>query len=418
VVLTLILLALLLAVCAALLLIERWRAWRFVRWMGDPAARPMPELSGLWGLAAAYARRALGREQARAGESAARLDALLAALDALPVGIVLLDGPGRILFCNATAAAHFGLDPARDRGQHIVHLVRDPTFVTWSTRDDGTPLEMPGRSDAPGQPVRLMIARQPYGDDRALLLSTDVTAQRQTEAMRRDFVANVSHEIRTPLTVLAGFVETLQSLDLSRDEQTSYLGLMAQQTARMQALVDDLLTLSRLEGSPLPGAGERIDLAELTAQCATQARALSARLYGTGAQCVQVDTAVAFDLAGASKELHSAMANLLANAVRYSGAKGHISAGWSREPHGEARFEVSDDGPGIAPEHLPRLTERFYRVDRSRARHLNGEDGTGLGLAITRHVVERHGGVLQIVSVPGQGSRFALVFPKARVAKE
>jgi two-component system phosphate regulon sensor histidine kinase PhoR len=415
VVLTLILLALLLAVCAALLLIDRWRARRFVRWIADPAVSPMPDLPGVWGLAAAYARRALGRQQAHTDESAARLDTLLAALDALPVGIVLLDGQSRILFCNATAAAHFGLDAARDRGQHIVHLVRDPVFITWFNwyGQSSSPLEMPGH--APGQPVRLMIARQPYGDDCALLLSTDVTAQRQTEAMRRDFVANVSHEIRTPLTVLAGFVETLQSLDLSRDEQTRYLALMAQQTARMQALVGDLLTLSRLEGSPLPGMGERVDLTGLTTQCAADAQALSTRLHGPDAQQVKIKTAVDFDLAGAAGELRSAMSNLLANAVRYSGAKGKITARWSRQANGDVRFEVADNGPGIAPEHLPRLTERFYRVDRSRARHAHGDDGTGLGLVIVKHAAERHGGALQIVSAPGQGARFALVFPKVRV---
>ncbi|MDR2874757.1 MAG: phosphate regulon sensor histidine kinase PhoR [Methylobacillus sp.] len=410
-----ILLALLLAVCVALLLIERRRARRFVRWITDPAHNPMPEMSATWGLAAAYTRRALGREQAHANESAARLATLLAALDALPVGIVLLDREGRILFCNAIAAAHFELDPARDRGQHIVHLVRDPAFVAWHEQHADTPLEMTAHPDAPGLSSRLMVQRQPYGDDCALLLFTDVTAQRQTEAMRRDFVANVSHEIRTPLTVLAGFVETLQSLTLSRDEQTRYLALMAQQTTRMQALVADLLTLSRLEGSPPPGMNERADLRELTTQCAAETHALSVRLYGADAQKIEIETAPDFDLAATPAELRSAMSNLLANAVRYSGAKGKINARWSRENNGGARFEVADNGPGIAPDHLPRLTERFYRVDRSRARHAHGEDGTGLGLAIVKHVAERHGGTLQIISILGQGSRFALVFPQARV---
>ncbi|MDR0457901.1 MAG: PAS domain-containing protein, partial [Burkholderiaceae bacterium] len=298
-----VLLALLLAwviLSVALLAIHRWRARHFLRWIADPAERPMPDLPGAWGLAAAYARRALAREQAHASESAARLAALLAALDALPAGIMLLDGESRIIFCNAAAARHFGLDPARDQGQHVVHLVRDPAFVAWHGQPGGAPLEMSGHADAPGQPVRLVVQRHPYGKGSALLLSTDVTAQRQTETMRRDFVANVSHEIRTPLTVLAGFVEALQNLDLSENERTHYLGLMAQQAARMQTLVADLLTLSRLEGNPPPGMAERVDLSELTARCAAEALALSARLYGdgAGAQRVQADAAVDFDLAG------------------------------------------------------------------------------------------------------------------------
>jgi two-component system phosphate regulon sensor histidine kinase PhoR len=408
------LLLVLLAVGAALLLLGRWRRRRFLRWIADPTDHPMPDLPGAWGLAAAYTRRALARGQARVQESAARLEALLAALDALPVGIVLLDGEGRIVFCNAAAASHFGLDRARDLNQHVVHLVRDPAFIAWYEQPAGAPLELAGHADAPGHPVRLVVQRQPYGKDRLLLLSTDVTAQRQTEAMRRDFVANVSHEIRTPLTVLAGFVETLQNLDLAADERAHYLSLMAQQAARMQALVADLLTLSRLEGSPPPGLSVRADLQELTAQCAAEARALSARLHGAGAQRIDVD-APDFDLAGAASELRSAMGNLLTNAVRYSGAQGRITARWSRDADGGARFEVADNGPGIAPEHLPRLTERFYRIDRSRARNPDGEGGTGLGLSIARHVAERHGGALQIISAPGQGSRFALLLPQARV---
>jgi len=421
--LLLVLLALLLAVSVVVLIVQRRSARRFLRWVTDPAASEPPRMRGVWGLATAYARRAFIRAQVRAGESDARFDALLAALNVLPAGMVLLDDEDRILFCNAAAAQHFGLDPARDLGQHIVHLVRTPTFLAWHAQASDVPLEMQGHANAPGHPVLLVVQRRPYENapqhkGRALLLSTDVTAQRQTEAMRRDFVANVSHEIRTPLTVLAGFIETLQSLDLSADEQERYIDLMAQQAARMQALVADLLVLSRLEGNPPPDLHERTDLCQLTAQCAVQAQALSVRMYGEGVQRVEVDVAPNFDLAGTAGELRSAMDNLLANAVRYSGAQGRISARWLRETDGGACFEVADNGPGIAAEHLPRLTERFYRVDRSRARGANGEGGTGLGLSITRHVAERHGGALRIASELGHGSRFTLVFPKARVLEK
>ncbi|MDR2839500.1 MAG: phosphate regulon sensor histidine kinase PhoR [Azonexus sp.] len=412
----LILLFVLLAGAVALLIINRQRARRFVHWIADPTASAMPDPAGDWGRAAASTRRALSRGEAQVKESAARLERLMTALDALPDGIVLLHREGRILFCNAVAAAHFGLDAERDQGQHIIHLVRDPLFVTWFSwyGEPRPPLEMPGHANASGQPVQLLVQRQAYGADRILLLSADVTAQRRTDAMRRDFVANVSHDIRTPLTVLAGFIETLQNLDLSGDEKARYLGLMAQQTTRMQALVGDLLMLSRLEGSPLPGKGERVDLREVTAHCAAEAFALSTRLYGEEAQHLHIETAVDFDFAGAASEIRSAMSNLLANAVRYSGAKGCITARWSRDSEGNACFEVTDNGPGIAAEHLPRLTERFYRVDKSRTRQ-NDDGGTGLGLSITKHVVERHGGKLQIVSTPGQGSRFALVLARTRV---
>jgi two-component system phosphate regulon sensor histidine kinase PhoR len=408
---------------AALLVMQRRRARRFLRWIADPGASAPPTLPGIWGLVTAYSRRALTRTEMRVNENIARFDALLAAIDVLPAGMVLLDDEDRILFCNAAAAQHFGLDAGRDLGQHIAHLVRDPVFLAWQEQSGAAPLDMRGHFDTPGHPVQLVVQRQPYenarkGKGRALLLSTDVTVQRQTEAMRRDFVANVSHEIRTPLTVLAGFIETLQSLDLSADDQARYIDLMSQQAARMQALVADLLTLSRLEGNPPPGLRERADLHELTVQSAAQAQALSARLYGAGAQHIEVGADTDFDLSGAASELRSAMDNLLANAVRYSGAQGRISAHWSREDNGGARFEVADNGPGIAPEHLPRLTERFYRVDRSRARAANGEGGTGLGLSIIRHVVERHGGALRIASELGHGSRFALEFPKARVQEK
>jgi two-component system phosphate regulon sensor histidine kinase PhoR len=414
-----IILGTLLAICTALLAFNYWCAKRFVHWIADPTASTMPNLPGTWGIVSAYTRRAFRKEQSYTVQSTKRLDELLAALNALPAGIVLLDSQGRILFCNKLAASHFGLEPDQDRGQHIVHLVRDPMFLAWYAALDASPtetrLEIPGRFDTPGSPVRLMLERQPYGDNCSLLLSTDITAQRQIETMRRDFVANVSHEIRTPLTVLAGFVETLQSLELSDEEKQHFLALMAKQAKRMQALVEDLLTLSRLEDSPLPGLDQRIDLCELTAHCASDAQALSVLLYGGKTQRIDVNLLVDFDLAGAVSELQSAMNNLLANAVRYCKAQGVITANWSRLDDGSVRFEVTDNGIGIAPEHLSRLTERFYRVDRSRARHSQGADGTGLGLAIVRHVAGRHGGTLQITSVLGQGSCFALTFPKSRV---
>jgi two-component system phosphate regulon sensor histidine kinase PhoR len=262
----------------------------------------------------------------------------------------------------------------------------------------------------PSRPVKLSLYLHPYGEGRSLLLSRDVTAVEQAETMRRDFIANVSHEIRTPLTVLVGFVETLQNLPLDGEERARYLGLMAQQAQRMQTLVGDLLTLSRLEGSPLPGAGEWTALAGLVAQCEQDGKALSAMLGKS--QDIEFAPPPPLEISGAPSELLSAMSNLVSNAVRYTPAAGSIEVRWRALPGGRGELSVRDTGPGIAPEHISRLTERFYRVDRSRSRETGG---TGLGLAIVKHVVQRHGAELTIESTPGTGSTFAIRFPASRL---
>jgi two-component system phosphate regulon sensor histidine kinase PhoR len=257
----------------------------------------------------------------------------------------------------------------------------------------------------------LSVHAHSYGKDRKLLLSRDITAVELAEAMRRDFVANVSHEIRTPLTVLSGFIETLQTLPLKRHEQDRYLSLMAQQSKRMQTLVDDLLTLSRLEGSPRPGGNDWVSTSLLFAQSQQEAQALSKLLAPHGHE-ITFDVAAGFEIAGVQAELYSAISNLVINAVRYTPDIGKIKVSWKMLNDGRGEFMVKDTGQGIAAEHLPRLTERFYRIDRSRSRETGG---TGLGLAIVKHVVQRHGAELQIESQLGQGSRFSITFPATRV---
>lgn len=393
-----------------------WRGRRLLRWLHAPDEAPPPALRGLWGEVLYRAQRLLRARQQQAEASARQLQSFLAALQASPNGLVLLDAEGRIDWCNDTAAAHFGFDARRDRLQHIGNLVRDPAFAAYyaQPRGDGADLVLAGRGAGTAAPLRLSVQLHPYGEEgRRLLLSRDVTALAQAEAMRRDFVANVSHEIRTPLTVLAGFIETMQTLPLDEAERHRQLALMAAQAQRMQALVHDLLTLSRLEGSPLPGVAERVNLGALLRACEDEARGLSAMLCaGARPHALHVAPAPAFALAGAEAELRSAMSNLITNAVRYTPPGGRIDVAWRQLPDGSAEFAVTDTGPGIAPEHLPRLSERFYRVDRSRARE---SGGTGLGLAITKHVAQRHGGELRISSQLGQGSRFALVLPASRV---
>ncbi|MFM6990055.1 MAG: phosphate regulon sensor histidine kinase PhoR [Rhodoferax sp.] len=385
---------------------------RVLRWLSNGASLQTPVGFGLWREISDRMRR-LSRLRERAlQQHDDRFQDFLAAMQASPNGVVLLDANLRIEWCNQSAQSHFGLDVPRDLMQHFGNLVRDPSFAAYlATGDFQNDVLMPGRSSTSSKPVRLSVHMHPYGEGRMLLLSRDVTAVEQAEAMRRDFVANVSHEIRTPLTVMAGFVETLQSLNLSAQEQARYLDLMAQQAERMQSLVSDLLTLSRLEGSPMPSAQEWVSVASIFQQCHQEASELSRTLWGQP-QSLNFDIADGITVAGSSAELHSAVLNLVSNAVRYTPADKGVFVQWHANSDGGAQFSVRDEGVGIAAEHIPRLTERFYRVDRSRSRETGG---TGLGLAIVKHVAQRHGAELSIVSTPGQGSTFTVRFPSSRV---
>jgi two-component system phosphate regulon sensor histidine kinase PhoR len=295
-------------------------------------------------------------------------------------------------------------------------LVRDPIFSAYMTSSDVVEsIVIEGRGKNPKMPLRISIQRHPYGEGKQLLITRDVTVVEQAEAMRRDFVANVSHEIRTPLTVLAGFVETLQTLKLSPQEQDNYLALMATQAQRMQSLVDDLLTLSRLEGSPIPGFTSHIALSQLMDTCQIESQQLSKLLFQDKiAQVIVFETdpkILDYLVLGEQREIQSALSNLVSNAIRYTPQGGRIEVHAFISTDGNLNLQVKDTGPGILPEHLPRLTERFYRVDRSRSRE---SGGTGLGLAIVKHVMQRHGCQLQIASIAGQGSCFNLIFPPAR----
>jgi two-component system, OmpR family, phosphate regulon sensor histidine kinase PhoR len=395
----------------AWLAIDSLRGSRVMRWLRIGDLTGTPVVAGLWGEVADRSRRALRLREQDAEESRRRLQEFLAAIQASPNGVVLLDPQGRIEWSNQTAAGQFGFDLQRDMQQQIANLVRDPAFTTYyNSGRFGHEIVIAGPGSSMSRPVKLSVHLHPYGEGRKLLLSRDVTAVEQAEVMRRDFVANVSHEIRTPLTVLMGFVETLQNLPLDEQDRARYLDLMAQQAHRMQTLVSDLLTLSRLEGSPLPGAAEWTPVAVLTAQCEQEGRALGAILGK--AQDLRFEDPPAMELAGSHGELLSALSNLVSNAVRYTPASGSIRVQWRLLPDGRAEFSVRDTGPGIAPEHISRLTERFYRVDRSRSRETGG---TGLGLAIVKHVVQRHGAELRIESTPGVGSNFAIQFPANRL---
>ena len=396
-------------------LVELWKGQKISKWLSHNHVQNPPNLGGIWGDLIDRMHRILGEQQHQIQTEQKRLQDFLSAIQASPNGVVLLDPEARIEWCNQTAAQHLGIDAKRDLMQHVVHLVRDPVFKKY-INSDGHESEavIDGRNTSLQQVLKLSVQLHTYGDNRQLLLTRDITALAQAESMRRDFVANVSHEIRTPLTVMSGFIETLQSLNLNDEERDRYLALMATQAERMQDLVNDLLSLSQLEGNAIPTASEPVLIASLMASIESEARGLSATQPNSEdmPQSLRFNILKDVELLGASKELHSAVSNLVNNAVRYTPAGGSISALWVMLPDQRVQFSVADTGPGIASEHIPRLTERFYRVDRSRSRE---SGGTGLGLAITKHVMQRHGGELKIESELGKGSRFTLIFPASRV---
>jgi len=398
------------------ILIQNWKFTRFQNWLNSTHLQINPPWSGAWLDVAAR----IQRQQLLAENSTKlherRLQDFLLAIQASPNGVILLDDESRIDWFNDTAASHLGLDFKKDRLQHIVHLVRDPLFTRYFSQDNHpSEVLIDGRSTSASNLRKLSVQLHKYGDGRLLLLSRDVTEVVKAEAMRRDFVANVSHEIRTPLTVLGGFVETLQSVPLDAQETQKYLQLMSAQADRMQSLVADLLTLSQLEVSQSPNGQDYVSLPDLVNQVMSEANSFTSLLAD---QRIGKKHALVFDqvpllwVIGSQKELYSALSNLVSNAIRYTPLGGLIHVTFSQTEN-QLTISVKDTGPGIASEHLPRLTERFYRVDQSRSRETGG---TGLGLAITKHVMQRHGGELQIQSELGKGSSFNLIFPASRVA--
>jgi two-component system phosphate regulon sensor histidine kinase PhoR len=375
-----------------------------IRWLRQPGATPLPEARGAWDEAFAL----LYRFERAADREANRLSRALMrwrqAGEALPDGVVILDAQNRIEWCNEGAGRHFGLDLRADPGRPVTNLVRQPEFAAYIEAEDYTHA-IPVRSEHGGGLV-LSVQVIPYGEAQKLLLSRDITRLEKVEIMRRDFVANVSHELRTPLTVLAGFLETVRDLKLDPQRMRDYMNLMAEQARRMQRIVNDLLALSALESSPEPSQEERVNIHRLLARVKADADALSG-----GRHQVMLDAAEGFDIAGAESEIASAFGNLASNAVRYTPEGGTISLTWRASEDG-AEFTVEDTGIGIEPQHVARLTERFYRVDRGRSRETGG---TGLGLAIVKHALMRHQATLDIQSEPGKGSRFSARFPARRV---
>ena len=375
---------------------------RLGRWAANPAAAKVPEGRGAWDEVLTLLHRFERGAHRREMELADALARLRRAAQALPDGVLILDRDDRIEWCNDRATALLLLDPATDIGQPLANLVREPAFRDYlSSGEHAAPIQL---TRTTGLALSLQII--PYGQDHKLLLCRDVTHAERVETMRRDFVANVSHELRTPLTVLVGFLETVRELKLDPQRVRDYLGMMREQASRMHRIIEDLLALSVLESAPPPPA-ERVRVAPLLARLKVEAEALSG-----GRHVLSLIGEPAMDLLGAETELASAFGNLVSNAIRYTPSGGRVTLQWRDGVEGAA-FSVEDTGLGIAPEHIPRLTERFYRVDRSRSRETGG---TGLGLAIVKHAVARHQAALDVESRPGAGSRFTVRFPPQRTA--
>jgi two-component system phosphate regulon sensor histidine kinase PhoR len=383
------------------------KGYRLLDWLRTPESAA-PELGGLWGEVAHRVQRVIHVRNEQIAEEQGRLAQLLSAIEASPNGMLLLDASDHITWISAAAADHFGLNPQRDLLQRVTNLIRQPAFVQYLAAGDfREPVKCPMTR---GTQTYLLIQVRVYGEGLKLVLSQDITERERADTMRRDFVANVSHEIRTPLTVLNGFIETLGALPLTEVERKRVITLMAQQADRMQGLVADLLTLAQIEGSPRPSADRWLKVDALFRRIETDGRALSRDRHPMSF-VIDARAGVA-EMAGIESEWLSAMGNLVSNAVRYTPEGAAIDVRWTLLPEGGGEFSVKDGGIGIAQEHIPRLTERFYRVDGSRSRDTGG---TGLGLSIVKHVVQRHGGELRITSEPGKGSVFTLTVPPARV---
>lgn len=374
-------------------------------WLKGPLESPVPEGSGIWdAVFAGLHRRVRVRVEQQQVLSQA-LERFRRAGEALPDGVLILSPHRQIEGMNAKAAHFLGFNLRTDVGQTITNLLRQPEFVGYL---DGGCFDEPlvlhsTRAEEP----TLQIQVVPYASERQLLLIRDVTQLERLETMRRDFVANVSHELKTPLTVVAGFIETLQDLypTLPPDRIEHYLSLAHDQAIRMQHLIADLLTLSALETSGSLAEGELVDLVPLF-----EAVRADTLILSEGRHEITLEIVGPGRMFGVASELRSVFGNLASNAVRYTPKGGRISLRWESRPEGAA-FIVSDTGIGIPPQHIPRLTERFYRVDRGRSRE---SGGTGLGLAIVKHVLTRHHGALEVESEPGKGSRFSACFPASR----
>jgi two-component system phosphate regulon sensor histidine kinase PhoR len=381
---------------------------KLLAWYKKPDLNAMPLGRGAW----EDVFTTIYHEQRRYNRSKTQLSSALErfrhAASALPDGVVLLDDDNKIEWCNKPAEQQLGLSLKQDISQPIVYLVRNTDFIQYlKYHIDTDPIKLKSwiKSD-----VTLEIQLVAFGSNQKLLISRDVSQVEKLEHMRRDFIANVSHELRTPLTVVGGFLETLGDMDGAVPESLkSYFDMMQHQTSRMRLLIEDLLALSQLESGATSPDEADLDVTALLNTILNESKSLS-----NGRHTLTLESDQKLGLVGSNQELHSAFGNLVSNAIRYTPDGGSIAMNWEENNH-EAIFSVTDTGLGIEQQHIDRLTERFYRVDRSRSRETGG---TGLGLSIVKHILSRHQGRLEITSEFGKGSTFKAVFPKSRIVNK
>jgi two-component system, OmpR family, phosphate regulon sensor histidine kinase PhoR len=378
---------------------------RLYQWALKPSLNFMPNGKGIWEDIFANLYHEMRRHSRSQSQLSSTLERLRHATSALPDGVVVLNNRNEIEWFNEPAIQRLGLKRHHDENQPIYYLLRQAEFVEYLQAENySEPLKLKSWR-SPDVTLELQII--PFASKQRLLICRDVSAIEKTEVMRRDFIANVSHELRTPLTVIGGFLETISDMqgEVSPDIQP-YFDMMQSQTTRMRRIIEDLLTLSRLENNVTLKDEADIDMPALLKQLQKDAQALS-----QGQHTVSLHMETTVNLRGSYNELLSALSNLTSNAVRYTPAQGKIDIYWQMRGE-DVVFAVQDTGIGIEPQHLPRLTERFYRVDSGRSRDTGG---TGLGLSIVKHILHHHQASLQVESEPGQGSRFQIVFPAQRV---
>jgi two-component system, OmpR family, phosphate regulon sensor histidine kinase PhoR len=383
-------------------------AWQFVslyrlqRWVRHRAHEDPPDIGGVWGDVIGVVNRIYRRKQFHKRRVMQQFREFRRLSAALPDGVVLLSEQREIRWFNRTAAELLGLRRKVDIGIPILNLVRDPEFAAYLQKpqgSNGVVIRVQGRD---GWLALFVIPAGPQ----FLMLVRDVTREVRLEEMRKDFVANASHELRSPLTVISGYLDALGEDDGLGPEWREPVADMRRQALRMREIVEDLLELSRLEATGDEAPMTPVDVPALLERIVRESRAAAPK-----PPQFDLDIDYGLTLRGSESEIHSIASNLISNAVKYTPADGTISVRWVRESGGAALM-IADTGIGIAPEHLPRLTERFYRVDRARAR---AKGGSGLGLSIVKHALQRHGGRLEIASDEGYGSTFVAHLPARRV---
>lgn len=395
------------------LLWHLWNLYRFEAWIKAGAPEDIPDLPGIWGELVSFIIRLKRRSRSRKRQYRALIKEYRKSSGAFPDGTVLLDSKNQIVWFNKAAARMLGLRKTSDRGQSIMNFVRRPEFVQFMERSQQDERLV---MDAPREPGHhYSCQRVPYGRQQSLLLFTDITQEIVVEQTRRDFVANASHELRTPLTVIGGYLDAMMDDDSLPKAWGEPIRQMHAQSARMTEIVAGLLTLSRLEAQEIQNPEEVLAGAEKVDVPAMLQAVRQEALATPGCPAtVELNLLSDAHVLGIEADLHSVFSNLVENAVKYTPREGSIVISWESQEDGSAKFSAKDTGIGLSTSEIPRITERFYRVDKGRSRDTGG---TGLGLAIVKHVLLGHEAELIISSVAGEGSCFSCVFPPNRVTQ-